>query len=113
MSGVGCSYIAANFAVVETAGSENAPIILGHPFLATVKAVIYTDTAKIVFTINGKKERFNFKNKILRTPSHPQYPYPQESKPAVKKKRRDRRRNKKNNQPRLHMEEVWTIVGIS
>jgi hypothetical protein len=53
--GVGRSYMAADFVVVETGGSENAPIILGRPFLATTKAIIYADAAKIVFTINGRK----------------------------------------------------------
>jgi hypothetical protein len=38
--GVGHSYVAADFVVVETGGSENAPIILGRPFLATAKAII-------------------------------------------------------------------------
>jgi hypothetical protein len=97
--GVGHSYVAADFVVVETGGSENAPIILGRPFLATSKAIIYADAAKIVFTINGRKERFNFKKKILKAPTHPRYPYPQEHEPVVEKKRRDRRRNKKNNLP--------------
>jgi hypothetical protein len=52
------------------------------------------------------------KNKILWAPAHPQYPYPQEYKPAVEKKRRDIRRNKKNNQPQLHVEEVLMINTI-
>jgi hypothetical protein len=69
--GVGLFYVAADFAVVETRGSENTPIILGCPFLATAKAIIYVDAAKIVFTINGIKEIFNFKNKILKAPAHP------------------------------------------
>jgi hypothetical protein len=111
MSGVGSSYVAAEFTVVETGVSENAPIILGHPFLATIKAVIYTDTVKIIFIINGKKEIFSFKNNILRTPAHPRYPYRQEYKLTVEKKRRDRRR-KKNNHPRLHVEKVWMINTI-
>jgi hypothetical protein len=64
--GVGHSYVTADFVVVETGGSENAPIILGRPFLAIAKAIIYADAAKTVFTINGRKERFNFKNKILK-----------------------------------------------
>jgi hypothetical protein len=51
---------------------------LGHPFLATVKDIIYANTAKIVFNINRKREKFSFKNKNLRAPAHPQYPYPQE-----------------------------------
>jgi hypothetical protein len=89
--------VAADFVIVETGGSENAPIILGHSFLTTAKVIIYADVAKIVFTINGIKERFNFNNKILKAPAHPRYPYPQEHEPVVEKKRKDRRRNKKNN----------------
>jgi hypothetical protein len=69
--GVGCSYVAAYFVVVETGGSEDAPIILGRPFLDMAKAIIYAGATKIVFTINGRKERFNFKNKILKAPAHP------------------------------------------
>jgi hypothetical protein len=60
--------VAAEFVV---GGSENAPIILGRPFLATAKSIIYADVAKIVFTINGRKERFSFKNKILKDLAHP------------------------------------------
>jgi hypothetical protein len=93
-------------------GSENAPIILGRPFLATTRAIIYTDVAKVVLTVNGRKERFNFKNKILKAPAHPRYPYPQEHEPGVEKKRRDRRRNKKNNRPQPHREKVWMINTI-
>jgi hypothetical protein len=112
MPGVGRSYVAVDFVVVETGGSENAPIILGHPFLATTKAIIYVDTAKIIFTINGRKERFKCKNKILEALAHPRYPYPQEHEPIVEKKRRDRRRNKKNNRPQSHVKEVWMINTI-
>jgi hypothetical protein len=68
---VGRSYMAADFDVVETGGSDNAPIILGRHFLATAKVIIYADAAKIVFTINGTNGRFNFKNKILKAPAHP------------------------------------------
>jgi hypothetical protein len=85
--GVGRSYVAADFVVIETGGSENAPIILGRPFLATAKAIIYTDTVKIIFFINGRKERFNCKNKILEAPTHPRYPYPQEHEPVIEEKR--------------------------
>jgi hypothetical protein len=46
--------------IVEIGGDEKAPIILGRPFLSTTKAIIYADSAKICFTINGRKERFNF-----------------------------------------------------
>jgi hypothetical protein len=110
--GVGHSYVVADFVVVETGGSENAPIILGGPFLATTNAIIYADATKIVFTINERKEIFNFKNKILKAPAHPRYPYPQEHEIVVENKRRDRRRNKKNNRPQPHVEEVWMINTI-
>jgi hypothetical protein len=85
---------------------------LGRPFLATAKAIIYVDNAKIIFTINGRKESFNCKNKILEAPAHPRYPYPQEHEPVVEKKRKDRRRNKKNNRPQSHVKEVWMINTI-
>jgi hypothetical protein len=75
--GVGHSYMDVDFVVVETGGSENAPIILGRPFFATAKAIIYTDATKIIFSINGRKERFNCTNTILEAPVHPRYPYPQ------------------------------------
>jgi hypothetical protein len=61
--------------VVEAGGDEKAPIILGRPFLRTAKAIIYTDDAKICFTINDRKERFTFKNKTLQSPAHPQKAY--------------------------------------
>jgi hypothetical protein len=72
-----------DFVVVETRGSENAPIILGRSFLSTAKVVIDADTAKIIFTINRRKERFSCKNKILKALAHPQYPYPQEHEPVA------------------------------
>jgi hypothetical protein len=104
--------VAADFVVVETGGSENSPIILGRPFLAIAKAIIYADAVKIIFTINRRKERFNFKNKILKAPAHPRYPYPQEHERVVENKRRERMRNKKNNRPQPHVEEVWMINMI-
>jgi hypothetical protein len=57
--------------VLETGGDKRAPIILGQPFLSTTKAVIYTDTTKIYFTIKDKKEKFSFKDRILYSPTHP------------------------------------------
>jgi hypothetical protein len=52
--GVGHSYVAADFVVIETGGSENAQIILGRPFLATARAIIYADAAKIVSPSMGE-----------------------------------------------------------
>jgi hypothetical protein len=68
---VGHSYVPIDFVLVEIGGDEKAPIILGWPFLRTAKAIIYTNDAKICFTIKGTKERFTFKNKTLQSPSHP------------------------------------------
>jgi hypothetical protein len=57
--------------VVEIGEDERAPIILGRPFLCTTKAIIYTEHAKIVFSIKDKKEKFAFKERILHSPAHP------------------------------------------
>jgi hypothetical protein len=62
-----------------------APIILGRPILSTAKAIIYTESTKIYFNINGKRERFTFKNKTLQSPSHPHKPYIYENTTAKKK----------------------------
>jgi hypothetical protein len=81
--------------IVETGGDEKAPIILGRPFLSTTKAIIYADSAKIFFTINGRKERFNFKKCTLNIRVHPQTSYLYEDTTAAptKKKRSPRRVN--------------------
>jgi hypothetical protein len=69
---VGQSYVPIDFVVLKTGGDERAPIILGRPFLSTMKTIIYADTAKIYFTIKDKKEKFSFKDHILHSPVHPQ-----------------------------------------
>jgi len=56
---------------METGVDEKAPIILGRPFLCTTKAIIYAEYAKIVLSIKDKKERFAFKNRVLRAPAAP------------------------------------------
>ena len=84
--------------VLETDGDERAPIILGRPFLSTTKAIIYTDSAKIYFTIKDKKEKFTFKNRILQSPSHPQKAYLAKY-TTVTKKKNNRRRKNKTSQP--------------
>jgi hypothetical protein len=68
---VGHSFVPVDFVVVKTGGDDRAPIILGRPFLSTAKAIIYMDSAKICFTINDSKERFNFMKRTLKTPTHP------------------------------------------
>jgi len=39
---------------------------MGRPFLCTTKAIIYAEYAKIVISIKDKKERFIFKNHVLK-----------------------------------------------
>jgi hypothetical protein len=86
--------------VLKIGGDVRAPIILGRPFLSTTKAIIYTDSAKICFTIKDKKEKFSFKNCILQSPGHPQTPYLPEETTVSKKKKNRRRRKDKVNQSR-------------
>jgi hypothetical protein len=104
---VGHSYVPADFVVVETGGDENAPIILGWPFLRTAKAIIYTNDAKIYFTIKGRKEIFTFKNKTLQSPAHPQKAYIYEDKTAQKKT--NRRRNKTKQSPIESVKMINTV----
>jgi hypothetical protein len=61
--------------VIETGGDERAPINLGHPFLSTTKAIIYANNAKICFNVKGRKEKFTFKNRTLKSHAHSQTPY--------------------------------------
>ena len=57
---VGGSYVTANFMILNTNHDLTMPIILGRPFLHTVKASIYVAAANMRFDINGKKRRFTF-----------------------------------------------------
>ena len=86
----------ADFVIVETGGDERAPIILGRPFLSTAKAIIYTDSAKICFTISGAKEWFSFKKRTIKAPVHPQMPYIYEDTTATPKKKNNNNRRRKN-----------------
>jgi hypothetical protein len=96
---VGQLYVLVDFVVLKTGGDERAPIILGQPFQSTAKPIIYTDSAKIYFTINDRKEKFSFKNYILQSLSHPQKAYlPKETTETKKKNNRRRRRNNKTSQ---------------
>ena len=87
-------YVPVDFVVPEIGGDKRAPIILGRPFLSTAKAIIYTDSAKIFFTIKDRKEKFSFKNRILQSPRHPQMSYLPKETTVTKKKNRRRRKNK-------------------
>lgn len=49
-----------DFVILCTGYDPREPIILGRPFLHTVKASIYVASANMRFDINGKKRRFTF-----------------------------------------------------
>lgn len=53
--------------ILNTGCDPKAPIILGRPFLHTVKASIYVASANMCFDINGKKRRFTFNPPYPRT----------------------------------------------
>ena len=84
---MGNLYVLIDFIVVETEEDERSLIILGRPFLNTTKVIIYTSDAKIYFTIGDRKERFSFKNKTLKAPTHPPKVYMYEDKTTDKKKK--------------------------
>ena len=67
---VGQSYVPVDFVVMETGVDEKAPIILGRPFMCTTKTIIYVEYVKIVLSIKDK-ERFTFKNHVLKAPAAP------------------------------------------
>ena len=98
-----------DFVVLEIGGDVKAPIILGRPFLSTAKAIIYTDSAKICFTIKDKKEKFCFKNHILQSPGHPQTSYVSEEITVSKKKNNRRRKNKARQSPEESVNMINTL----
>jgi len=76
---------------METGVDDKAPIILGRPFLCTTKAIIYAEYTKIVLSIKDKKERFTFKNHVMKAPAGPKQFYQQG------KQEQQSMSNKKNN----------------
>jgi hypothetical protein len=93
---VGQSYVPVDFVVVDTGGDEKSPIILGRPFLCTMKAIIYVEHAKIVFTTKDKKEKFTFRSWMLHTLARPHAPYKRDEPVTIKEKKNPRswRKNK-------------------
>ena len=87
------SYVLVDFVVMEIGVDEKAPIILDRPFLCTTKAIIYAEHAKIVLSIKDKKERFAFKNRVLKAPAAPKQFYQQgkQEQQSVPKKKNNRR----------------------
>jgi hypothetical protein len=75
--------------VVDTGKDEKAPIILGRPFLCTMKAIIYVEHSKIVFTIKDNKEKFLFKNQMLHTLAQPHAPSKRNEPVMIKEKKKN------------------------
>jgi hypothetical protein len=93
---VGQSYVLVDFVVMETGVDEKAPIILGRPFLCTTKSIIYAEYTKIFLSIKDNKERFTFKNRVLKAPTtlkqfHQQGEQEHQSMPKKKNNRNNRR----------------------
>jgi precorrin-2 methylase len=86
---------------------------LGRPFLCTIKAIIYVEHAKIVFTIKDKKEKVSFKNRMLHSPAHPQAPYKQKESVLTKKKKNNRnwRKNKASHAQDETIKMINTIIS--
>jgi hypothetical protein len=93
---VGQSYVPVDFVVVDIGGDEKSPIILGRSFLCTMKAIIYAEHAKIVFTIKDKKEKFSFRSWMLYTPAQPHAPSKRNESVTIKEKKKNPRSWRKN-----------------
>jgi hypothetical protein len=105
---VGNSYVPAYFMVVDTGNDERSPIILGRPFFNIARAIMYTNTAKIIFNIRGKRETFFFKNRVLQFLAHPHQQNNQKKKTIYKKNKTKTKKTKKTETIRMvtavHME---------
>ena len=110
---VGQSYIPVDFVIMETGVDENALIILGRPFLCTTKAIVYAEHAKIVLSINDKKERFSFKNRIMKTPvALKQFPQQVEQQKAIVPKKKNNRRWRRNKTRHEGTAQLVTTLNI-
>ena len=54
-------FIPIDFGVLDMEEERKIPLILGRPFLNTTIATINVGAGEIIFTINGKEERFTFR----------------------------------------------------
>jgi len=108
---VGQSYVLVDFVVMETGVDEKAPIILGRPFLCTTKAIIYAEYAKIVLSIKDKKERFTFKNRVLKAPAAPKQFYQQgkQEQQSMPKKKNNKRWRKTKHAPAETTQLITTL----
>jgi hypothetical protein len=69
---------------------------------------MYSNTAKIIFNIRGKRETFFFKNRVLQFPTHPHQHNNQKKKTVDKKNKTKTKKTKKTETIRMftavHME---------
>jgi len=108
------SYVLVDFVVTETGVDETTPIILGRPFLCTTKAIIYAEYAKVVLSIKDKKERFTFKNYVLKAPAAPKQFHQQEEQeqqpmPKNKNNRNNRRWRRTKHAPAETTQLITTL----
>jgi hypothetical protein len=61
---VGHHFIPVDFVVLEMGEREKPPLILGRPFLKTVRATIDVGKGKIKFDINGERSSFKFRPRL-------------------------------------------------
>ncbi|MCI06819.1 hypothetical protein A2U01_0027880 [Trifolium medium] len=54
----------ADFVIMDIEEDEEAPILLGRPFLTTGKALIDMETGEIKFRVDGKEVTFNLNNMV-------------------------------------------------
>jgi len=98
---------------METGVDEKAPIILGRPFLCTTKAIIYVEYAKIILSIKDKKERFTFKNCVLKTPVAPKQFQQEQGQQPIPKKKNDRNNKRRKRTKHAPVETTQLITALN
>jgi hypothetical protein len=61
---VGHHFIPVDFVVLKMGEREKPPLILGRPFLKTVRATIDVGKGEIMFDINGERSSFKFRPRL-------------------------------------------------
>jgi hypothetical protein len=61
---VGHHFIPVDFVVLKMGEREKPPLILGRPFLKTVRATIGVGKGEIMFDINGERSSFKFRPRL-------------------------------------------------
>jgi hypothetical protein len=61
---IGHHFIPVDFVVLKMGEREKPPLILGRPFLKTVRATIDVGKGEIMFDINGERSSFKFRPRL-------------------------------------------------